>query len=82
MEASSATRGQAVLWLRCHLALQTKTFEVPESLEGRGGDVKVPTPEGRRFSFLQYIFENHAAPNQNVQLPPRDLILYRMSTLS
>jgi hypothetical protein len=37
MEASSAARGQAVLWLRCHLALQTKTFMVPESKDSTGG---------------------------------------------
>ena len=35
MEAWTATRGQAVLWLRCHLALQTNTFEVPK-LRGPG----------------------------------------------
>ena len=68
MVALSATRGQALLWLRCHLALQTNTFVV-RGIEG-GGDVWSIPQEGRRFLFLPYVFGNHAAPNQCVQLPP------------
>lgn len=83
MEALSATRGQAVLWMRCHLALQTNTFVVRDSRswrEGRG--VRSILQEGRRFLFLPYVFGNHAAHNQYDKLPPLDVILHRMSALS